>query len=167
MNRFEWKWGLLIGGASLAWLLLAWGLGWHSSGIGLIQLAMGFPVILSFVGYFLAMFFLFRREPETTFPEGFRAGALIATMAAIVVVLGHFLYLRYLNPGFTDYMVEMTLRHFSNAGLTEEQLAEVAAGAAQTFGLRSFLVQAGAGALLQGVVFSAVAAGVMRWRAVR
>lgn len=167
MKSREWKWGILIGGACSVWLVLCWALGLHGGGLGRLQLATGLSVLVSFVGYVLAMGSVFRREPETTFAEGLRFGALIAVVSALVIVLAHFLYLRFLNPGFAEHVAGEYRNHFESAGVKEPDLTAIAEGAKAAFGLRATLIQAGGGAIVQGLIFSAIAAGAMRWRAIR
>ncbi len=163
MKAFEWKWGAIIGGAGFAWLVLSWALGFHARGIGMIQVTAGLSVILALVGYVLAFRSLLRREPETGFLEGLRSGALIAVVAASVAVLAQIAYFRLLNPGWTDYMVGETRKYYHSTGLDEAGVEAMAEGAKTTFGFASYAIQAGAGALVQGVVFSALVLAALRW----
>ncbi len=163
MKSFEWKWGAIIGGTCFAWLVLSWALGWNRQGIEMIQVTEAVPMLLSLVGYTAAMRSLLRRAPETSFPEGMKSGALIAVVAALIAVLARVVYFRYLDPGWTDYMVEETKRYYASSGLDEASLEAVAEGARTTFGFGAYVVQAGAGGLLQGVVFSSLALAVLRW----
>ncbi len=163
MKAFEWKWGAIIGGTCFGWLVLSWALEWNRQGIGMVQVTETVPMLLSMAGYALAMRSLLRRAPETSFPEGLKSGALIAVVVALVAVVARVVYFRYLDPGWTDYMVEETKRYYAASGLDEASLEAVATGARSTFGSTAYAVQAGAGGLLQGVVFSALALAVLRW----
>ncbi len=167
MKAFEWKWGGIIGGAGICWLAGSWALGFHGRGIGMIQVTAALSIIVALVGYFLAMHDLRRFEAETTLVEAVRRGALIAVVSAALAVLGQVIYFRVLNPGWTDYMVEQSLLLYSGRGLTEEGLAEIAGSAKATFGFLSYATQAGVRALLEGVIFSALAFGILKWHANR
>ncbi|HRQ89785.1 MAG TPA: DUF4199 domain-containing protein [Bacteroidia bacterium] len=162
MKSVEWKWGLLIGGAGVAWLVLAWALGLHSRTFGWVWGAALVSFAISLVGYVLAMRDLKRHEPEATFAEGVRSAALIAAVSAVVAIGGRVLYLTVLNPGWTDFVVGEMRRHYEKQGVGGEQLEQIAAGVAQTYGFVPDLIQAGVGAFLTGVLFSALILGVMR-----
>jgi len=167
MKAFEWKWGGIIGAAGILWLVASWALGFHERGIGMIQVTAALSIVVALVGCFLAMRDLRRREAETTWIEAVRRGALIAVIAAVLAVLGQVISFKALNPGWTDYMVEQSRLFYAAQGVDEKGLAEIAESAKATFGLLSYATQAGVGALLQGVIFSALAFGILKWHANR
>ncbi len=167
MRAFEWKWGLGIGGAWFASLVATWALGWHGGGLGLIQVSGLLPILPVFAGYLLALRTLLRREPETGFGEGVKAGALVAVVAATVAAGGQAVYLRWINPGWTGHVVEEVTKHYAGRGLDEAALAEIAEGARTTFGFANSVIQAGVGTLLLGILCSAGIVGVLRWLANR
>jgi hypothetical protein len=167
MISFEWKWGLLLGAVNFAWLVLSWALGFHERGIGMIQVTVALAFALTFAGCFLAMRALRKGEPETGYLEGFKAGALIAVISALVAVAGQFAYFAWINPEWTDYMVGETRKHYAALGLDGARIEEMAEGARTTFGLASYATQAGVGALVQGVLFSTISFGIVKWWADR
>jgi Protein of unknown function (DUF4199) len=167
MKAFEWKWGGIIGAAGILWLVASWALGFHERGIGMIQVTAALSIVVALVGYFFAMRDLRRREAETSLIEAVRRGALIAVIAAVLAVLGQAIYFKVINPGWTDYMVEQSRLFYADQGVDEKGLAEIAESAKATFGLASYATQAGVGALLQGVLFSALAFGILKWHANR
>jgi len=167
MKAFEWKWGGIIGAAGVCWLAGSWALGFHGRGIGMIQVTSALSFVVSLVGYFLAIRDLRRFEVETTLVEAVRRGALIAVISAVLAVLGQVIYFRGLNPGWTDYMVEQSRLFYAAQGVDEKGLAEIAESAKATFGLLSYATQAGVRALLEGVLFSALAFGTLKWHANR
>ena len=167
MNSFEWKWGLAIGGANMAWLFLSFFMGMHSSGIAMIQIMVLTAFIINLVGYIFAFRVIMRARPETLFREGLKSGALIAVIAACLAILSQLIYFQWINPGWTDYMVSQTRDHFAARGYDAAQIDEMVTQAKTNFGLRSYTIQAGFGALLQGMTFSAIIMGVIRWRATR
>lgn len=167
MKSFEWKWGVIIGLAGVAWLVASWAVGWHARGIGMIQVTVFLAMAISLVGYTLAMRSLLRHQPETTVLEGLRSGALIAVVSALFAVAGQYAYFHWINPGWTDYMVGETRRHYEAMGVDEARIAEIAEGAKTTFGFASYATQAAAGAIVQGVLFSAVTVAFQKWLANR
>lgn len=167
MKGFEWKWGLGIGAAGVGIFVATWALGWHERGLGALQVSCALPILVHFVGYALALGGLFRREPETRFAEGLKSGGLVAVLVAAVAALGQAVYLRHLDPGWTGRLVEAVRRRYAEAGFSGAGLEEVVEGARTTFGFASSVTQAGVGALVTGLLFSAVVAAVLRWRAAR
>lgn len=167
MKAFEWKWGGIIGGAGILWLVATWALGWHARGLGLIQVTAFASIFIALAGYVFAMRDLLRRAPETTLVEAVRNGALIAVIAAALAVLGQFLYFKVINPGWTDYLVEQWRLFYAERGVDETGLAEIAISTRASFGLTTYATQAGVGALLQGILFSAMSFGILKWHANR
>lgn len=167
MKTFEWKWGLLIGAANFAWLVLSWAMGLHSRGIAMIQVTVALSFAINFVAYALAMRAILREAPETSFAEGLRSGAVMAVLAAAVAVAGQFVYFKAINPGWTEYMVGEARAFYLSAGMEEARVEEIAEAAGTTYGFASYATQAGVGALLQGIVFSAMNLLVLRWLARR
>lgn len=165
MKSIELKWGLVIGLANAAWLHASYFFGMHTSGIGLIQVMVAMSFFISFVGYVFSMRAITRGEPETSFLEGMRSGVIIAGVAAVLAMLSQVIYFHWVNPGWTAYMVAETRKHFSAMGLEAPQVEEMAIQAEKSFGLTSYVIQAGLGALISGIVFSALAMGVIRLRA--
>jgi hypothetical protein len=167
MKSLEWKWGLWIGGANLIWLLLSWLLGMHGNGVGMIQVMFAISFFLSLAGYVLAFRALLLAEPETSFVEGIRSGAIIAGVSAILAILGQVVYFTFLNPGWTDYLVGQTRLHYESMGVDGPQLDALLAQAQVAYGFKNYVIQSGLGALVLGMVFSAVIMGATRWRAKR
>ncbi len=167
MKSIEWKWGLTIGAAGFVWLVASWAFGFHRSGIGMIQVAAALGMAITFVLYALAMHALMRRETEVSLLEGLRSGALIGVVSAILAVAGQYVYFHWINPGWTTYMVGETRKHYTDMGLEEARLAEIAEGARITFGFSSYATQAAVGSIVQGVLFSLLSVTFLKWRSHR
>lgn len=163
MKGFEWKWGGIISLAGFAWLVISWAVGWHESGIGLVQVSSALAVFVTFIGTAFSMRDLLRREPETSFAEGLRRGVVISVIAGVIAVLAQVVYFRFINPAWSEYMVEQVRLLYASQGLGETDLEEVMEGARTTFGLTSYAVQAGAGALILGGLSSAISLLVLKW----
>lgn len=163
----DWKWGPVIGGAGVASFVLTWSLGWHERGLGMLQVSSTLPILIHFVGYVLALGALFRREPETRFGEGVKEGGLVAAGVGAVAALGQALYLKFLDPGWTDRLADLVRARYAEAGFAGESLEEIVEGARSTYGFASSVIQAGIGGLLLGIVFSALIVAVLRFRSSR
>jgi len=164
MKSQEWKWGLLIGSVNLIWLLVSWLLGWHGSGIGRFQVAIVLGFFISFVGFVFAFRSITREEPETTFAEGLRLGAVIAAISGLLTAAGWALYLGAINPGMSDYLVSEVRAHYTTAGIPAEKVELIAADAKSAFGLKAYTIKGGIGAFVMGIIYSAVIMGVIKWQ---
>ena len=72
------KWGFIIGLANLIWLYLAFYLGLHTSGIAIFQVFMLIWLIISLIGYILAIRAIHRLDPHGTYWQGLQLGAVVA-----------------------------------------------------------------------------------------
>ncbi len=163
MKLLELKWGCLIGLAGLVWLYASYFMGLHSNGIGKIQVAFVLGYFISLVAYGLALHSLVKVEPETSFAEGLKSGGLMAVIAAVIAVLAQLGYFYWINPDWTLYMMEQTKLYFEAAGKSSEMVEEQVQLASINFSLKSYVMQAGLGALLSGFVFSAIIMGMIRF----
>ena len=164
MKSQEWKWGLIIGAVNIAWLFVSWLLGWHGSGIGLFQVAIVSGFFLSFVGFVLAFRSLTRDEPETTFAEGIRSGAVIAVLAGLLMAAGWALYLGTINPGMSAHLVSEVRAYYTAAGVAPDQVDLIAAEAKDAFGLSANTIKGGVGAFILGIIYSAMIMGWIKWQ---
>ena len=87
-GALDFRWGLIIGGANLLWLVASFYLGMHES-IEQIQCMSLVAVLIYVIGQLFAIRSLMSQFPETDFREGLRFGAIVAGVSAAVAVLGH------------------------------------------------------------------------------
>lgn len=167
MKSREWKWGLIIGVVNIVWLIVSWLVGWHGGGIGSFQVAIVMGFFLSFVGFALAFREMTGTEPETTFSEGLRFGALVAALSALLTAGGWALYLWKVNPGMSAHLVSEVRAYYTSAGVAPEQIDLFAEEAEEAFGLKSYTIKGGVGAFVFGVLYSAILMGWSKWRARR
>lgn len=167
MKSREWKWGLIIGAVNIVWLIVSWLAGWHGSGIGPFQVAIMLGFFLSFAGFVLAFREITKAEPETTFSEGLRSGALIAALSALLTAAGWALYLGSINPGMSAHLVSEVRAYYTSAGVAPEQVELFAAEAVEAFGLKAYTIKGGVGAFVFGILYSALLMGWSKLRARR
>ncbi|NLT69369.1 MAG: DUF4199 family protein [Verrucomicrobiaceae bacterium] len=167
MKSREWKWGLLIGAVNFIWLMVSWLAGWHGGGIGAFQVAIVLGFFLSFAGFAFAFREITRAEPEITFSEGVRSGALIAALSALLTAAGWALYLGVLNPGMSAHLVAEVRAYYVSSGVAAEQIDLLVAGARDAFGLKAYTIKGGVGAFVFGILFSVILMAWNQWRARR
>jgi len=164
MGALELRWGLIIGAANLVWLYASYFLGMHTNGLAWIQVAGLSGVLISVVGYVLALRALVRERPEITYLEGLKSGVLVAGIVALIAVVAQVGYFVLINPDWTEYMVEETRRHYQGTGATREEIDSWAEDARTTFSLGSYATQAALGSLVVGIVSCAIIMAFVRRR---
>ncbi|MEX2580748.1 MAG: DUF4199 domain-containing protein [Verrucomicrobiales bacterium] len=164
MKSSELKWGLIIGTANLVWLYGSYYLGLHTRGLLLVQAMVAVNLLVTLTGFILALRDIASDEPGITFLEGLKSGVVIAVVTAVIAAVAQVGYLKLVNPGWTEFMVEETRRHYEASDVPPEQVEAFARQAETTFGLQTYVVQAAVGAFLVGVVFTAVVMAARRLR---
>lgn len=140
----------------MVWLFLSYYLGMHDGGLVMIQWMTLFAVLISVIGYLLALRSLTRTFPEIQYLEGIRSGAIIAGVAAVIAALAQVIYFQWINPGRTDQMVELTRAYYLESGLSENDANQFAEGARKTFGMTSYIIQSALGAIIIGMMSTAI-----------
>ncbi|MAS92492.1 MAG: hypothetical protein CMO55_04780 [Verrucomicrobiales bacterium] len=162
MKSLELKWGLIIGAANMVWLFGSYYLGMHTNGIGMIQILMFVSMVITLFGYVMALRELVLKQPDTTYIEGLKKGVVIAGVAAAFAVFTQLIYHKLVFPGFTEYMVGETRKFYESQNVPAETLEVLIEGARNSFGLRSYMIQSGAGAFFTGCIFSAIIMAFIR-----
>ena len=93
-----------------------------------------------------------------SFSEGFKPGMVIATIAAFISAFGVFIYFQ-INPGFTDFMVDISKQ---NALKNGESIPKAADLAKMLYSMNSYIIQSFISAIGFGIMLAAVIALVMR-----
>jgi len=151
-GKIELKWGALIGLANLVWLYASYYLGMRDNGLALIQVTVMVGGIISIVGYILGLWEVGRTVPEATFVEGMRSGVVMCGVATVIIALAQIGYLKLIDPSYSDYVVGEIGKHYANAGLSREEMAQIEEGARKTYGFASCLLHAGLGAFFTGII---------------
>lgn len=148
--KIELKWAILITVAALVWMLLEKTLGWHNE-----QIADHYWLTLLFFPILVFLYTLALREKRRkyyqgamTWPQGFKSGFLLSAFLALFSPLTQYITHTYISPNYFENIT-------AHAVTTREMsLAE----ATQHFTLQSYIIQAAIGAVVGGIVISAVVA---------
>lgn len=146
----EIKWALIFCAAALAWMVFEKAMGWHGPKIEQHPYMTNIFGIVAIVVYVLAL-----REKrqklggQMTWKQGFMSGLIISIIVALLSPLTQWVTHTLISPEyFTNaiaYSVEVDYHDSREA-------------AAEYFNLQSYIMQSGIGAVIMGVVTSAVAA---------
>lgn len=148
--------GLLIGLVNLVWLYASFYLGMHTRGIAAMQVVVVVSAILNVLGYVLALGMETKRVGPMPYWKGVRLGAAISVVCAAVAVLAQVGYFTVINPGWTEFMVGETRKHFEKQGLKPADVEIMAGKAVESFSMQTYMVQSVVTALFIGVVLSLI-----------
>ena len=165
MGALEFRWGVPIGLAGLAWLYLSYYLGMHTNGLALVQVMAMVGFLIQIVGFVLALRVVHRAYPEMTFLEGGASGMRIAGIVAIFSVIAQLGYLLLIHPEWPELMATEIAAYYEAQGVTGDDLEDYREGARTTYGLRSNLLQAALGALFFGAVTTLITMAFLKRKA--
>lgn len=153
--RVELKWGLIFFLALLVWMMVERMAGLHGPRIEYHAVFTSLFAVVAVVLYVCAL-----REKRSralggqmNWKQGFFAGLGITIVVTVLSPLGQYLIHTFISPDYlenvADYAVEAGM-------MTREE-------AASHFTLGSYIVQSAVGAVVMGVITSAVVAWFLRW----
>lgn len=156
MNNYklEIRWGVIFSVAMLVWLFIERLVGLHSTYIAQHVMWTNLFAIVAIAIYVLALRQKRQRElqDKMTWKQGFMCGLGITIVVAILTPLTQWLAHSFVSPHFFTNMVEFAV---SSGNMTEAQ-------ALSYFSLQSYMIQAVIGAVVMGVITSAVVALFVR-----
>jgi hypothetical protein len=154
--QIELKWAVLITVATLAWMLLEKTLGWHDA-----QIANHYWLTLLFFPILIFFYTLAIREKRRKYYkgnmswlQGFSSGLILSAFLALLSPAAQYVTHRYISPDYFDAIIQHSVA--TNTMSLEE--------AKQYFTLQSYILQAAIGAIVGGIVISAVVAVFLKRR---
>ncbi len=154
---------IAIAGAVLTAVMAAAGLHTNpDSGQWVGLLGVVFPI----VGIVLAIRAAKRAESgEFTFGDGFKEGAAVSLVAAVLGGLLSYLYLTAINPGYLEAVREATAAQLQARGFSAREVAQAQAMSSSMMTPGGTSGLGAAGQFAMGLIISAVAALFMRRKA--
>ena len=156
MNKvsIEIKWGVIFTIVALLWMVFEKAMGWHDVLIAKHAIYTNFFGILAVLIFILAI-----RDKKTNFyngvmtwRQGFVAGLVVTIVITILSPLSQFITSTYITPNYFENVIAYSTQ---TKVMTQEQ-------AEAYFNLKSYIIQATFGALVMGVVTSAVVAWFLK-----
>ena len=146
----EIKWAIIFAIIAMAWMVLEKSLGWHDVHIdqhATLTNIFAIPAILIYV------FALLDKKKnyyhgQMTYLQGFLSGVVITVIVAVLSPFTQYITVEYITPDYFANVIEYSI---STGTLTQEEAEE-------WFNLKSYMVQATVGALIIGVITSAIVA---------
>lgn len=154
-NRvIEIKWGVIFAISTLAWMVLEKSLGWHDEHIADHATYTNLFAIVAIALYVFALrdkkknFY----QGQISYKEAFISGVIVTIVVTILSPLTQYIISEIITP---DYFSNVIAYAVESGNATQEQ-------AESSFNLQSYIIQASLGALVMGIVTSAVVAFFVR-----
>jgi uncharacterized membrane protein YvlD (DUF360 family) len=146
----EIKWGVIFVLVSLGWMVLEKSLGWHDEHIDQHATLTNLFAIPAIALYVFALLDKKRNyyHGQMTYLQGFLSGIVISIIVTVLSPFSQYITLEYITP---DYFTNVINYSVSSGALTQE-------AAEEWFNLQSYMVQAAIGAMVMGVITSAIVA---------
>ncbi len=156
MDKFtiEIKWGVIFTVLALLWMVFEKTMGWHDVLIAKQAIYTNFFGIFAVLVYFFAIRDKKRNfyNGQMTWRQGFVAGIIVTIVVTVLAPLSQFVTSTYITP---DYFNNVIAYSVETKVMNQEQ-------AEAYFNLKSYIIQATFGALVMGVVTSAVVAWFLK-----
>lgn len=154
--RIEIKWALIFIAVNLAWMIGEKAVGLHDTHIDKHMIYTNFFAIPAIIVYVLAL--LDKRKNfyggVMNYKQGFLTGLWITLIVTILSPLTQYIISTVITPDYFSTVIDYVVEHDM---MTEE-------AARKQFNLKNYIIQATIGALIMGVVTSAIVAIFTRKR---
>jgi hypothetical protein len=149
-RKTEVKWALVFVASTLGWMFIERLAGLHSTHIDKHMIYTNFFAVIAIAIYVFAL--LDKRKNDyrgvMTYKEGFISGLIITLIVALLSPVTQYLVSTFVAPDYFPNIIEYTV----NEGIMSREEAE------ENFNLRSYIFQGVIGALILGIITSAVVA---------
>ncbi|OGG40950.1 hypothetical protein A2118_01690 [Candidatus Kaiserbacteria bacterium GWA2_50_9] len=166
MKKVEVKYGLCIGIGIVAWILLEFALGFHTTRLAIGQFTGYAAVIIPIT--FLYQGMREKRDTELAgqmkFGQGVRAGFLMSLVAAPIVGLFFYVFVKFLNPHWLELTFEFERAKLLQSGVTAETASQMLEQIKPIFTVQIQVASAFFGTILQGASLSILISALFRWR---
>lgn len=149
-KKIEIKWAIVFTLIALIWMLFEKSMGWHDELIADHALYTNWFAIIAVLVYIIAL----RDKRKNAFNgemrwvDGFKSGVLISIFVAILSPLSQYITHEYISPEYFSNVISFTVEQ---GEMTQEQAQDY-------FSLNSYIFKSAIGALVMGVITSAVVA---------
>ncbi|MCU4173459.1 DUF4199 domain-containing protein [Carboxylicivirga sp. N1Y90] len=150
----EIKWGIVFFAVIILWTVFEKLMGWHDVNIEQHRIYSSFFALPAIAIYVLALIDKRKRDygNKMTWVQGFMTGLIIAVIVAILSPLGQLLTHEYLSPEYFSNVIAYVVK----TGEMNQVDAEA------YFNLKSYIIMSIKGAIMMGVLTSAVVALFVR-----
>lgn len=150
-NRsLEVKWALIFAASTLAWMVFEKSLGWHDEHIADHAVYTNIFAVIAIAVYVFALIDKKKNfyQGQMNYKQGFLSGLVITLIVTVLSPLTQYITLEVITPEYFPNVIAYAVES-GNATLEEAQ---------EYFKLKSYIIQAAIGALVMGVITSAIVA---------
>lgn len=149
LSNLELKWGGIFSATMIVWLLIEKLAGWHDARIHLHATMTNIFAIPAIAVYVFALLDIRKNEfaYNMTWQQGFLSGVKISLVVAMLSPLVQIIFNKLISPEYFSKVIEYALTQGQDRKALEDY-----------FNLTSYMIQAGVGSFIMGVVTSAVVA---------
>ncbi len=146
----ELKWAIIFTVSMLVWMLLEHTMGWHDAYIAEHWWLTLLFIPVAFLLYYLALKEKRRRfyNGKITWFQAFLSGCLLGLFVALLSPLAQYINHEYIAPSYFPNIIAYSV---DNSLLTREE-------AVANFNLKSYMLQSAVGAIVAGIITSAIVA---------
>ncbi len=150
----EIKWGIIFFVVSLLWMFFEKAMGWHDALISQHAIYTNFFGLLAIAIYLFAIYDKRKNyfQGKMRWKQGFVSGVILTIVVAILSPLGQYISHEFITPNY----FENAIAYSTENSRMEKEDAEA------YFNLQSYIIQSVAGALMMGVVTSAIVALILK-----
>ncbi|HEY9184856.1 MAG TPA: DUF4199 domain-containing protein [Salegentibacter sp.] len=150
----EIKWGFIFFVVSLLWMYFEKAMGWHDTLISQHAIYTNFFGLFAIAIYLFAIYDKRKNyfQGKMSWKQGFVSGVILTIIVAILSPLGQYITHEFITPNY----FENAIAYSAENSRMEQEDAEA------YFNLQSYIIQSVAGALMMGVVTSAIAALILK-----
>lgn len=149
-KKIEIKWAIVFTIIAIIWMMFEKSMGWHDELIEKHAIYTNWFAPLAILIFIVAL--LDKRKNyyngEMRWLDGFKSGVLISIFVAVLSPLSQYIIHEYITPHYFNNIIAFTVKQ---GEMTQEQAADY-------FSFNSYIFQAAIGALVMGVITSAIVA---------
>lgn len=158
------KFGLITGAISIIFLfgsftLFTWlkdKYGWDIQVSTIRGIGGLLSIPIQAVGIYLAMQNVKRASGTLTYGQAVKTGLQVAVTIAILIALFSFIYCRFLNPGYAEFMVHDAQKAMIAKGESQQQISQESVEVARQFTAGAQVMTALVGQFVSGAIVSLI-----------
>jgi hypothetical protein len=125
--RTDVKWGLILGAAIVVWTLAIHVMGFYTTRISAGLIADNVAIVLPIAAMVLALLEYRRRKGSLSIKDALLTGVVVGAVTGMVSVMFLWIYHHYINPQWSQYLVEHALRTGAEKGQSPAEIDQAVA----------------------------------------
>lgn len=155
---------LILAAASAVLRLLLYFTGYETEKLAVGQHFQWFGFVIFAVVLFLGIKAVREEKPyqALSYGQGVGAGTVISLLGGVFSGIYNFIHLKFINPDFADYQLELIRQKWAEAGMGDAQMEQAEGVARFMAGPGMTAVMTIVGSVVIGVIFSLIIAAILK-----